>query len=893
MHTFQAALGSTILSAFLLACASPGANRGGGGESSARAGDAEEAPSGTCLGPADLPMPPQPRILRDVAQVSEDGTTPATNAPPALRVTRDGRIGLNVKMSNAVGGTTSRYVKLFLLSPEQAPSDGQLGLVADEFSIDLQNLGAGVQKVPWNNGKFPSTFEIRHATICPAPTTVIAAPDGENDAYDLTLIGFTDTTNQSTETWQVDVHLVVLNPKTAQAALDRQNSYVKRIVQGPTLTTVPMALEPMTTSDGQLLVARTGSPTTFDTFTSQYNIFYAYSQSPGGFCDVAKFATEFQPKPILYAPHDPLLKDENGVPRYGLAARPMRDPMNQRLVTDAQVSGPPFDVPNLAGTYPWIDMAGRNLFFYALHSTNSFSGSEQTRFPTTCVSGSSCAKAETLDNTRGLSVMGSWTNGKAVLLDGLINNIDFGYGVGADGQRNLALYADADPIRFASGRANGVVSLGPAVDNITIVDSLENLHNDKAAWQPRTRRDVVWKVSRGHVSDEVAFDDFIDPNVFLYAPMNGVANLLNGRYLDGFEQPDPQCSQAADGTFLDGAVRVQNAATMPTEMGDIPAAGTVTSDVRIEPAALGGIHGRGLYLPAGASLQFLLTNHGQASSQHSWYTGFFVDGAQAGQALEIDGRFSVSLNPHSVTITPTGQSARTAATTPTLLGAGWTHIGLLVQVEGATPSVALYVNGDYVATANWPASAMATFYPDWADDTALTLSPGEAWVDELKIIMNAGFMSALPEITCNHARGSMIQPSSGASFCRPAADNGAVTVGAGETSLRSAQLFAGAKLVASLPRPDFSTNAFCTTCHVPTSMDPERLVSLQPAALGRSSYKRLDTDPRRQPLIPPRELFGNIPAGNIDAAPNFSPGSNQVCAPPLTRPCNVDDYLFP
>jgi hypothetical protein len=83
-------------------------------------------------------------------------------------------------------------------------------------------------------------------------------------------------------------------------------------------------------------------------------------------------------------------------------------------------------------TYPWIDRKGNNLFFLTggsrLYSHNT-KGSE--RYPSRCIKEAqncweSPFKPEHPDAVRGVSFLGSWSHGKTIVLDGLINNSDYG-----------------------------------------------------------------------------------------------------------------------------------------------------------------------------------------------------------------------------------------------------------------------------------------------------------------------------------------------------------------------------------------------------------------------------------------------------------------------------------
>jgi hypothetical protein len=873
------------------------------------------APQRACATAPTPALPPPPRNLRldpdAVAMVDASGarrTSPVfnastVNAVPSMRTSSDGRLGVGVKVGTDEVAANNA-VQLFLLRPESTVTTG-VGMDPVGYTIQLSS----VPKPRWTSTRFPPGVRgaMRQITMCSSAIT----STGSTDIYDLTLLGIMDDENgKSAQTYLMSVTVNVGNAKQPSATLAKVT--VNEVHRGANFE-VPTLLEPMVTDDGKLLVGRLGNvPLAEWTGSSRYNIVYAYIAS--GLCtNAALDALPQMPfKPILNAPFDGELAG------YGFRARPIRDAAGTLITTTGGSS-----TPDLSGSYPWIDRSGRNLFFTSIASKNQ--GSAKLRFASSsCVAGSTCFDDEYGDQTRGVAMVGSWTNGKIVLLDGPINNIDFGAGVTGAGapralQQMIPLYAGTPPVRFASGRENGVTTLGPTVDNMTIIDALENLPNGTATWVPRTRREVVWKVSRGHISDEVAFDDFVDPNVFLYAPMNAVIDNARGRYYDGYDQTDPQC-QSGTGDYVGAAqVRLQNAATRPSGMGQLPAFGTIsdpTNSVRVEPAALGGIHGRGLYLPAGAALSFPLDNPAtgctpvdactDASSRtNSWYLGQFVDtGTTTPFTLwSISGRFSVGLSSTEVTITPQGgQPIRVARNG---MMKRWTHLAVLYSAASnrSTPGdskLHVYLDGELLDSVLVPAASRPLFNPDWSASTLSVSAPPTGstgiWVDELKIVLNAEGMTANHELTCNHAMGSIYATAS-RERCVPYYD-GSTPSG---TSKRSDYIGMTTNGVSNLhynaPRPpSFASNAFCMTCHVdggPGGTDVKRPLALRDQALAFRQAPPFDmakTDPRRQPMLPPRWLTGNVPAGFYGAG---LPGSARNCPTDVADDCNVDTYLLP
>jgi len=874
-------------------------------------GAAVGAPEAACSAAATPALPPAPRNLsRDpgsVAMVDPKGARRSSavfnastvNAVPSMRTSRDGRVGVGVKVGDD-GAIHDNAIQLFLLRPEVTEAT-EVGMDPANQTIHLASLPDSV----WTSTVYPTHVPgaIRQITMCSSAVR----STGTTDVYDVTLLGIEDDVGNEAQTYLVSLTMNVSNAKQRTAAI--ASVTVNDIHRGANLP-VPTVLEPMVTDDGKLLVGRLGAvPLPGWTASASYNVVYAVAAS--GFCSNAAIdgAGSIAFKPILNAPFD------SAMAGYGFAARPIRDASGRVIATTGAA------VPDLSGSYPWIDRQGRNLFFTSIASKNQGSAARRFASSRCVVADADCFGEEYGDQTRGVAMVGSWTHGKIVLLDGPLNNIDFGAGVTDTLQQWVPLYAGAPDVRFASGRENGVTTLGNTVDNMTIIDALENAPNGTAAWLPRTQRDIVWKVSRGHISDEIAFDDFIDPNVFLYAPMNAVidnAHVGNGhgRYYDGYDHTDPQCPSGTGDYFGPAQVRIQNAATRPANMGLMPSFGVIddpTETVRVEPAALGGIHGRGLYLPASAALAFPLRNPAAgcvpassctdaASRTNSWYTGLFVDTRTTTRftLFAIPGRFSVALSNTALIITPEDGPELTAA------GAGmmnrWAHIGLLYSSpsnRGAAGDGKLhvYLDGEPLTSVAIPPASRPLFNPDWSGQTLAIRAPAAGaagiWIDDLKIILNAEWMTANHEITCNHAMGS-IYTTARVERCEPYHDGSRPS----GTPRRSDYLGMTTDGVSNIrydaPRPaSFASNPFCMSCHVSAATDVARPVALRDGAIAFKTlapFDRAKTDPRRQPMVPPRTLTGNLPASF------YGPGlpmSTKRCPTGVADDCNVDTYLFP
>ena len=405
---------------------------------------------GLLLAPSQAQVTPEiPTLDREVYLI-DDGT-PHYPAIPPLRTSADGRIGYDFKNK-----------RLFLIRPESlaAPlleSAPGVTLLASTAGIsldpeDLHNLSGGAMRhgAVCDRGYVSTNCG---GSRCPNPR-----PCGADDCYDVTLVtpvqDDSDPLNKKIELWSTDMTLQVSQPKTGSATLtvaQKQTPY-----RGPVHDMSTM-FETMITADGRLIVGRVGGSLAG---ASGVDIVYAVAPLTSDPCDVDGW-TQF--KSVTLANSDP---DMNG--RYGFASYPLRDPTGALIPAGS----------DLRGTYPWIDRAGANLFFTSVHSNFWYRASSaqpfQTRYPSACLPGATpCIEPSNLNttsndeydvdaydelsDTRGVSVAGLWTKGKVVLLDGLINNIDYGMRIPSWKQRLAQLY---QPGSDATGGGDGQVRIG-------------------------------------------------------------------------------------------------------------------------------------------------------------------------------------------------------------------------------------------------------------------------------------------------------------------------------------------------------------------------------------------------------------------------------------------------
>jgi len=630
-------------------------------------------------------LPHIPAIERDVANIL-NGAVTRPHIPP-VRVTADGRVGLNSKKING-------QMAFWLLVPEKITS------TFVNSSPGAQILSSQTPfPVPGNQFHNSTQGNVIHATICD-PTQPFSQ-NGEStnpyacglndndDCYRVTIIANTNVNdNNHIQLWGTDTIIQVTNPKTASAAIVSVTPQ-SAPVAGPIFNASAM-FEVLTPDDGQLLIGRIGknnfqwtNPNTNISQTRFTDIVYSvYAATPPEEeclpCDVTKWTVL---NPISHAPYDPEMNT-----RYPFAYTPFVDPEGT-LIPDGA---------DLKATYPWVDKKARNLFFTLVDSLLTVGGS--TRYPSECPPEGCDAQSEEMGRTRGHGMAGLWTHGKVVMFDNALNNIDYGLRAQETAHRMVSLYEPGTgnggdgKVRLGSGRDNAYNFPGSVV-NTTFLDSSENLFNFWPTLRPVTPRDVVWIVNNGKGSEEVAFDDYLDPNAFILASMAGalsygasVTDSASMDYHDGW-----------DGSAFTEPIKLQNAATSPGWV--LPDHGLVFGNGRLEPAALGGIHGKGLWLDGASGIDFIVADQSPKDVNASgWYLGLFVDcrftNDETDRVLMIfpDGsRIDVRGRDHIIYRDGSGAVVHAAALPGSLPNVGWAHLGWQVAPGGR--AVALLYNG--------------------------------------------------------------------------------------------------------------------------------------------------------------------------------------------------------
>ena len=848
--------------------------------------------------------PAVPSIIRDVHLINDDleFTRPYI---PAHRTSLDGRIALRVQGGYPGPEQISKQYSFFLFVPERLETPIITG------TAGAQILGnSEPYDVPFPPAYEADIIRFGHHAICDPTDALLeegghtnpypCGDSGAHDCYDLTLVSATAKA-LTAQLWSTAVTVEVAHPKTKDAQLVHVS--MGEPLKGPEISVTNELLEPSITRDGKLLTARLGraprswtNPQTGEQKMGFYDLVYFPPKEGMNPCDIMAW-DEWQP--MSHAPYDPRM-----IGKYGIAAQPFRD-TEGNLIPDGD---------DLGGTYPWVDREAANVFMSGI--TGRMVEQSEQRFPRHCVHEGCESLTENNDWDRGFMVGGLWTHGKFVLLDSMINHLDWAIGVTPEAHFLVDLYSDEEgepvSVRLGSGRfINSVRERGgpyPAgyTHNANIVDSIQNLHNAHPNMQTVTPRDVVWLMSNGVATDEVIFDDFLDPNAFILSNMQASITQLY----------DDQGAALSIPKFWNGEVRtltapfpfpefyvldhekleeihIQNGAT--STRWQVPRYGVVDAGKgRIEPAALGGIKGKGFWLDGSNQIRYSIPQQVLNFDETNWVYSLFVD-------------------PRDLP-----QERRILLSFPDESRIEWVHGGTLnyIRADRIVHTVELPASKD---TVNWRHLAWAVDPQSWTIDFSvdgMTYDRFEAksalfelkegnvtlgmmsdqgagfrgWVDDFKILAHA----VGPEVLCNHAHGTLIQISDSVEWDAHASNypmwaheeiaqqvNESMdtrfacyhdyradfmahlkNIPEGTISIRENILFPEGPIYADLPRPDSSKNTFCLSCHTSDGKGGLDLKALE----YREEINAID-DQRRQPSQPPARVHGNIPANWLNHSP--------------------------
>ncbi|WP_111979433.1 LamG-like jellyroll fold domain-containing protein [Algibacillus agarilyticus] len=832
-------------------------------------------------------LPELPTIDRDVHMTENDQYTRPTI--PTLQTTADGRVGISHKLENGRIGirlqvpeklnqpflSTAAGSGLDIMSHPAQYSPTEASIASNQVAGDASSHMGLCDPAfnPDSNVKNPKACGVNNA----------------DDCYDFTLIrSERDDNNRDLRTiYGTPMHVRVANPKTANARVVEVTAGTP--IEGSTFA-LNGFLEPMATSDGRLLFLRVGAGTEITWQNSQGqnmtsksdNVYFVndnpenptYTNANGNqvvadACDVRLWDKVY---PLSHAPYDTTINT-----RYGFAMNLFRDITNKVIADGVPI-----------GTYPWIDKGGDNITFTAVGTELYDGDTGVSEYETRCVLPSNQCEAD-LDSQNGSALngrvmMGLWTRGKMVLLDNIINNIDFTLHSDDASQRFVKLYE-------AQGNNDGFTRVGNGRDNredllpvgssgnTTFFDSNEHRFNYLANMRPITPADVTWLVSSGRGTTEVPFDDFLNPNSFINANMTQAIELRS----NGARRP------------VNNAI--QNAATATANDWAIPSVGEIIGDARIEPIAKGGVNGKGLWLNgSNAGIEFTIDSQPQSINTHDWYYSLYVDmrGDQSGEKSLItfpdNSEVRIRNGNRLVYIDNTGTQVRLLNTIIPFPTNGWAHLGL--QLTNNNRTITTYVNG-FRTNRFTHASALFQLTPGeltvgFNRKNTANVNHLTGWIDDFKVFAE----QVNVEVACNHANGTLAGVDTNApvqwatlanryanashnAITNELSRNNQTTYGqyvcyndlsadyaahlanipTGLVTVRDAINFPEGPLFQDRPRPDSTQNAFCLSCH---TADGKQGLTI--SALALDPTVNAPNDPRRQPMQPDARVFGNIPA---------------------------------
>ncbi|MCA8954156.1 MAG: hypothetical protein KDE27_31905 [Planctomycetes bacterium] len=886
-------------------------------------------------------MPEPPAIARDVLGVDGlDPANPTFTRPhmPGLRVTHDGRIGVMVE------GLTPAFA---LMMPEKMTAPFLLN-PAGAYTMSSTQWSYMNNNSAWSylNAEFaPGADQLYHACLWddgpPVATRIGGIP---YDIYDLkVLVTSTTDINPPNLDRRMRLHMTpvqvqVANPKTTSAAIT-SITRTGPTVSSPQLPYYSTGFEPVVCGDGRLLIVRLDAwqnggvqwtdPNTGVSRSNAADIVYAYYPT-GTTVDPMQWMNLI---PITFAPEDLRINT-----KFGFAMAPFRD-SEGNLIPAAH---------DLGGSYPWIDREAKNLFFETLGDRSKFYYAESP--PGTFLSRyfgmqiqndlSWAPAIDTGGKHQGVSFLGLWSHGKTVMIDNLNNDIDYAMGAAAQPQtRDVRLFDDGgqptEYLRMGYGRATTRMPPGEN-DNGNIIDSLEARFTYRQDYRPIAFKDVAWPLTNGKQADELGFDDYLDPDAlvimnsagsltFTKNPWNNQNTIHRFEYHDGWLDPNGPFSQP---------VRLQNAATGLT--WKVPAYGLAHGNSRLEPAATGGVHGKGFWLGGDNGVVFdMPDNDADVVATTDCYAGVFVDCRHAddqtertvltfpdGTSLRLYGRRQVvyadagGATVHRITMPPV-----IAGSMGDLLpDHGWAHLGLQIRAAGSRIDLCL----DGLLFDRWSDPSESLFQmvagPLTLGKVANASTAGiVGWVDELKVFAH----TFDPETLCNLAGGTLIglDPAYAGEWKTQFADrfpawiHGEVTAALrnrGETtypayacyhrydadhgahlgnlpaqthSLRASVHFPEGPLYHDAPRPDSLQNAFCAYCHHQGGK-----LGLGLKALMLDPTTTAANDARRQPMQPAAKIHGWVPALLIDTVNPAQPSTSM--SSPATG-FDIDTWMMP
>ena len=558
-----------------------------------------------------------------------------------------------------------------------------------------------------------------------------------------------------------------------------------------------------------------------------------------------------------------------------------------------------------------------------------------TSFPQT-IDGNN--EIENDDQTRGVAVVGSWTGGRVMLLDGQINNIDYGIPSHVLYQRKIKLYRASEEskkwVRIGGGRSiehKVRNELGYPGVNKNLLDSVGNNLMAYKGFQPGLPRDVVWIMNDNQGSSEISFDEYTSQKTYINAQMVGaIEHTANSHipametthswiYYDGHKPITNEVVLRGNGQK---DIRLQNGASgwsfNPPAYGEL-------NNGRLEPVAQGGIEGKGLWMNgSNTNVRFPVT---RAVSNQPMLISIFIAPYYEGnddpnakkQLFAFPDQTRVFVSKNNITFTSSSGNKTVNFPSGLVLNSKtWTH--LAIQTTGNHKKLKVFLNGMVVAAnIQLPGTPSVLKLTSTGNLYLGGNNSFKGWVDDFKILMD----TPRSEVVCNLAYGSLYALKNAAPskyvnqankypqvahnqvnnslstgfrsqletqryICKTdyTSYQGTLSAKVHDTnhlqSVRDDILFRYNDTLDGTPhwnlkRADLTGNGFCLSCH--TDSSPVRGLKLNALNAGSNCATN---DSRRQPMQPPKKaIHGTLTSEMYSALVNrsgngFQTGNNNV-----------------
>ncbi|MEM7350839.1 MAG: hypothetical protein AAF657_08540 [Acidobacteriota bacterium] len=716
----------------------------------------------------------------------------------------DGRVQAFFRMIGGVPHLNFRVQtpEIFSASLTQAQTGGdrsyETGFLGNHYGVDVIHtefhnatggrFKAGSAICDPHRGSSPMTSQTNRQQNIPSrvsnPFTCDAQGNFDNggtyDCYDLKLITVYDTASPSQndlhypdQLWEASVQVVVENPKASDVNGADPPSLTRARVISATVdpaslrsfeTDMMNVLEPNISGDGRLLVVQGDGKL-------RYSVMPEFADP----CNVTEWSTF---KSISEMHGDFLMAD------YGIAKYPMRDHEGNLL------SG-----QEIRGAYPWLGRDGDNMMFMLGAATLYYMDGAQVQekfevlshpaygsinqiptcppdlmpCPTVPLHPTNLSEVQSVTDRlprEGLTFVGLWSQGKMISPDNRNNAVDFGIKGGEHQHREIRLYTGL-PLDQPG------TEVGTSIR--TDINSAQNQFFYNPNLLPDTPREVVWTLSTQDQTDEMAFDDVLDPRALIISPMNvsiKPSATDKGRFQDGFVYTGDYTGEG-----FQRPAHIANAATSVGEavvaqalqdsgvnltanvQWNIPAFGYVLGGARAEPIAAGGYKGKGLWLDgSGDRLEYLVppppASRVSDMEDSPWFYSISIDPRDLSTQRRLlslpDNNWLDVVDAQTLRLGRNGHfdvSLGELALEPGV----WSTISVLsVPALGGGSDISVYADGYLLKT--------QYVIQDFYRMTSGMVTVGDAtngflgWVDDFKIIARA----PSPEVICNHARGTLV-----------------------------------------------------------------------------------------------------------------------------------------